>query len=211
MPAVGQGFDDVLDKAPVEAKNRGGIHLFLQTCFDPAQFRCTDKQQHTSLYPAACMMFLFACIVGSFFLNAGNYHFEIHVIDIRYWIFQPPSRERLETNHPVGGGSVKVGVNRSHQMKPHSPIFVTHDDPIDIDGNPVREKDGAVDPPLLDDFFVIDKSHAPFGYIDDIEFLKTDPDGRSMTPEDSFLRVCALFSIPSIVFSHFSKPLLNSG
>ena len=51
-------------------------------------------------------------------------------------------------------------------MKPHGPIFFAHDDPIDIDGNPFREKNGAVDPALLDDFFVIDKStHSLFLFI----------------------------------------------
>jgi len=36
----------------------------------------------------------------------GNDHFEIHVIEIRYSIFKPPSRGRLEPTRSAGGESV---------------------------------------------------------------------------------------------------------
>jgi hypothetical protein len=38
-------------------------------------------------------------------IKAGDQHFEIHVIDTRYWIFQPSSRGLLEPTRSVGGGS----------------------------------------------------------------------------------------------------------
>jgi hypothetical protein len=49
---------------------------------------------------------LYRRVLSSFLLNAGNHHFEIHVIDIRYWIFQPPSRGLLEPTRSAGGDSV---------------------------------------------------------------------------------------------------------
>jgi hypothetical protein len=44
--------------------------------------------------------------VSGFSINCGQPHFEIHVIDIRYSIFKPPSRGRLEPTRSAGGGSV---------------------------------------------------------------------------------------------------------
>jgi hypothetical protein len=49
---------------------------------------------------------LYRCALSSFVLKTGNHHFEIHVIDIRYWIFQSPSRGLLEPTRSAGGGSV---------------------------------------------------------------------------------------------------------
>jgi hypothetical protein len=43
-------------------------------------------------------------------------------------------------------------------MKTHIPIFISNNDAVHIDGNPTGKNNAAIDPSLLGDFLVIDKS-----------------------------------------------------
>jgi len=49
----------------------------------------------------------------SFFFLSTEGHFDIHVIDIRYWKFQPPSGRRLESTRFGGGDSAIYARNLS--------------------------------------------------------------------------------------------------